>query len=103
MYLRECLIENVGPLELVDLTLPFNTDGTPKPIVLVGQNGSGKTILLSHVVDALIEFAKAAYRDVVVGQSSLHIPYFKVLGGANQRSGTAYGIALLRFSNEESV
>ena len=24
MYLRECLLENVGPLECVDLSLPFN-------------------------------------------------------------------------------
>ncbi len=59
MYLRECLLENVGPLESIDLTLPFDGDGNPKPAVLVGRNGSGKSILLSHMVDALIEFAKA--------------------------------------------
>lgn len=80
MYLRECLLENVGPLEIVDLSLPFNEEGTPKPIVLVGQNGSGKSILLSHVVDALIEFAKVAYQDILVGQGSVESPYFKIVG-----------------------
>jgi ABC-type sulfate/molybdate transport systems ATPase subunit len=45
MYL-ECLLENVGPLEFVDLSLPFDEDGNSKPLVLVGRNGSGKSILL---------------------------------------------------------
>jgi hypothetical protein len=103
VYLRECLLENVGPLEFVDLSLPFNEDGTPKPVVLVGQNGSGKSILLSHVVDALIEFAKSAYRDILVGQESLVNPYFKIVGGTNQRTGASFGVALLRFSDSESA
>jgi predicted ATP-binding protein involved in virulence len=60
MYLEEILLENVGPLEFADLSLPFDENGNPKPVVLVGRNGSGKSILLSHIVDALIEFAKNA-------------------------------------------
>lgn len=102
MYLKECFVENVGPLEQVDLTFPFSQDGTPKPLVLVGRNGSGKSILLSHIADALIEFAKAAYTDVVLGQGSLRSPYFKTVGGENQRAGASFGIALLRFSHEEA-
>jgi hypothetical protein len=103
MYLQDCLIENVGPLEFIDLTLPFNGDGTPKPVVLVGRNGSGKSILLSHVVDALIEFAKSAFRDILLGQQGTENPYFKIVGGTNQRLGTGYGIALLRFSDGETT
>lgn len=74
MYLRECLIENVGPLEFVDLLLPFDEDGMPQPLILVGRNGSGKSILLSHVVDALIEFAKSAYQDILAGQPASRTP-----------------------------
>lgn len=104
MYLRECLIENVGPLGYVDLSLPFDDENSrPKPVVLVGRNGSGKSILLSHVVDALIEFAKIAYRDILVGQGGLQNPYFKIVGGSNQRSGEDFGVALLRFSDGEST
>lgn len=102
MYLRDCLLENVGPLESVDLSLPLNEDDNPKPVVLVGRNGSGKSILLSHVVDALIEFAKTAYQDLVKGQLTTQSPYFKLVGGTTQRTGANFGIALLRFSDDES-
>ena len=34
---------------------------TPKPIVLVGENGSGKSILLSHIVNGLIEAKRRAF------------------------------------------
>ena len=72
-------------------------------MVLVGRNGSGKSILLSHFVDALIEFAKVAYQDIVVGQKTVRSPYFKTVRGTNQRIGADFGIALLRFSDGKSV
>jgi ABC-type molybdenum transport system ATPase subunit/photorepair protein PhrA len=52
----------------LDLTPSFNADGTPKPLVIVGKNGTGKSILLSYIVDALFELAKKAYADIVPGQ-----------------------------------
>lgn len=102
MYLRDCLLENVGPLEFIDIALPFNGDRNPKPVVLVGRNGSGKSIFLSHVVDALIEFAKTGYQDIVVGQLTEN-SYFKVVGGTTQKAGADFGIALLRFQDGAST
>lgn len=58
IYLSDCLIENAGPIESLDLTASFNVDGTPKPLVIVGKNGTGKSILLSYIVDSLFELAK---------------------------------------------
>ena len=103
MYLSECLFRNVGPIESFDVSLPLSSDGTPQPVVLVGANGSGKTIVLSHIADALIEFAKAAYEDVVPSQQQLSSPYFRVLGGTNQRTGTEFGVALLEFAHQEQL
>jgi predicted ATPase len=103
MYLRECLLENVGSLEFVDLSLPLDAEGNPRPVVFVGQNGSGKTNFLSHIADALIEFAKEAYQDVLVGQGGVRGPFFKVVGSTTQRTGTEFGIALLEFADGEST
>jgi signal recognition particle GTPase len=44
MYLANILLENSGPITSLDVSLPFNADGSPKPLVVVGTNGSGKTI-----------------------------------------------------------
>ena len=56
MYTRKAQIFNYGPIDHLDITFPLEGD-TPKPVVLVGKNGSGKSIMLSHIVSALI-FAK---------------------------------------------
>jgi hypothetical protein len=99
VYLKDCLIENIGPIEFLDVSLPFNGDLTPKPIVLVGKNGSGKSVLLSYVVDALTEFAKISYQDIVPGQEFLRSPFFKFVGPRNQRTNSEFGIGLLQFNN----
>ncbi len=52
MYISRVQISNYGPIGHVDITFPFDGD-VPKPVVLVGANGSGKTILLSHIVNGL--------------------------------------------------
>ena len=55
MYAERIQIRNYGPIDHVDITFPFtDRDENPKPILLVGENGSGKSIFLSHIVDALM-------------------------------------------------
>lgn len=103
MYLSEVFLENAGPVQGLDLVLPFNTDGSPKPVVLVGTNGSGKTVLLSHIADALVEFAKDAYTDVVEGHRAGHSPYLRMVSWANQRCATEYALALLRFAEADKA
>ena len=53
MYLNRIQLINNGPIQRLDVSLPFNGD-KPRPIVLVGENGTGKSILLSHIVNALV-------------------------------------------------
>lgn len=61
MYLEQIQIQNYGPIKDIDYKLPFNEDGTPKSVVLIGKNGSGKTLLLANVIHSLIEFKKHNY------------------------------------------
>ena len=60
MYTKRIQLRRFGPIDNLDITLPFEGD-TPKPVVLVGQNGSGKSILLSHVVSGLLRAKDMVY------------------------------------------
>lgn len=109
MYLKKILIKNVGPIEQLDgengIELPFYKDGekagNPKPLILVGKNGGGKTILISHIVDAIIEFQKQFFNNVVKGQAFNASPYFKYTGIKNQKLGTEFGLSFLKFSHAD--
>lgn len=52
MYTKRIQIVNYGPIDQLDILFPFEGE-TPKPVVLVGENGSGKSIFLSHIVNGL--------------------------------------------------
>jgi hypothetical protein len=102
MYLRECLIENVGPITSLDVTLSLDSTGNPKPLILVGKNGTGKTIFLAYVLDALAELAKKKFRDIVIGQQVGYSPFFKVTSPGDSRSLSGNSLSLLEFSNADS-
>ena len=60
MYAKRVQIHNYGPIGHLDISFPFEGD-VPKPILLVGENGSGKSILLSYVVNGLMSAQSVAY------------------------------------------
>ena len=60
MYARRIQLRNYGPIEDLDITLPF-VDDRPQPVLLVGENGTGKTIVLSHIVNGLLEAKGITY------------------------------------------
>lgn len=100
MQLKECFVRNVGPIESLDLTLPFRDDGSPKPLVLVGSNGSGKSTALAQIADGLWELAAQVFDDVSPDGAGLNRPYLLTLGGTNIRSGTDYSLVLLTFIDD---
>lgn len=102
MYLRECLIENIGPISSLDITLDFDTLGNPKPLILVGKNGTGKTFFLAYVLDALAELAKKKFSDIAIGQQVGHSPFFKLTSGGDSRSLSGSTLCLLEFSDADN-
>lgn len=70
MYLKTMHLENVGPIKQLDLTMPFDGE-TPKPIVIVGGNGSGKSIVLSFIVNFLLLAKQQFYEDAEVTQGKV--------------------------------
>ncbi len=62
MYVKRIQIQNYGPIDILDIEFPF-TDDKPKPVLLVGENGSGKSVLLSHIVNGLVHAKGIGYPD----------------------------------------
>ena len=93
MYIRRLQIDDYGPIEQLDIDFPF-IDATPMPVVLVGANGSGKTIVLSHIVNSLLQAQSIAY------PASRELPenkVYKVRSSRYIRIGRGFSYSQLEF------
>lgn len=103
MYLRRLYIENTGPLSKLVLEFPVTQEGKPRPVVLVGGNGSGKTNLLSIIADSLFEAAAVHYTDVVPNVATSSRPWFRVVGASTISSGASGSCSLLQYEENETT
>lgn len=71
MYFKNIEIENVGPIDKVALDFPLKED-RPLPVVIVGENGSGKSILLSHLVNSLVVGKQEVFEDTDVEKGKVY-------------------------------
>ena len=60
MYVHRLQLSHYGPISSLDITFPIS-DGKPLPVVLVGANGSGKSIALSHIVNGILYTKDLSY------------------------------------------
>ena len=96
MYTKRVQIANYGPISHLDIELPF-FDDHPKPIVLVGPNGCGKSIFLSHVVNGLVSAKDLAFPDaseVEVGK------VLKIRDPLYIREGSDWSFSKVHYEND---
>ena len=99
MYAKTIQLINCGPIDRLDISFPFNGDA-PRPVLLVGANGSGKSILLSHIVNGLLSGQAIAYPEtpeVEVGK------VYKVRSPSYIKTGETYCYARVDFEDKLSL
>lgn len=99
MYLQHIGIKNIGPIDKLSVKPSFNDDGSPKPILLVGENGAGKTVLLAQIVDALYEIGSGIFQDIGK-REGLGRSYYKVSGGINLKEGSDSGFSIVQLLDD---
>lgn len=75
MYIDNLYYENTGPISKLNIKFRKNENGIPVPLIIVGKNGSGKSILLSNIVDALYELADKGYDNATQATNNGHQYY----------------------------
>lgn len=98
MLFKKIEIENVGPISKVEINFPKSGE-RPKPLIIVGENGSGKSILLSHLVNALIVGKQEVYQDTEVE----HGKVFKYRSPNYVKSGKHFSYSNVEFESGERV
>ncbi len=71
-YFKDIELENVGPIDLLKVEFGFNQDDTPKPMILVGENGSGKSIFLSYLVNCLLLSKQALFNNTEIEKGKVY-------------------------------
>ncbi|MCX7249936.1 MAG: AAA family ATPase [Burkholderiales bacterium] len=99
MYFKNIKIENSGPIEHLSIDFPKTDSGSPKPLVIVGENGTGKTILLSYLVNTLITAKQVAFDDTEVE----HGKVYKYRSPQYIRTGAHYSYGRVEFDNGQYV
>ena len=99
MYAKRVQIINYGPIGELDIEFPFDGD-VPKPVVLVGANGSGKSILLSHIVNGLTSAKDHAYPESPEIETG---KVFKLRSGSYIKSGGECYFAKADFEDGLSI
>lgn len=101
MYLQHIGMKNIGPIDKLSIKPSFNDDGSPKPILLVGENGAGKTILLAQIVDALYEIGSKIFQDIAK-RDGISRSYYKLSGGVNLKEGNDSGFSIVQFKDDKN-
>ena len=100
MYIKQIIDVNMGPIARIDLKPSFNDNGNPKPVIIVGENGSGKSTFISNIVDSFYELAGKAFDDALhTSEIGASYDFYKVISGLQIRIGEKYLFSRIAFDN----
>lgn len=98
MYVRSIECENLGPIERMNVSPSLNLDRTPRPVVFVGQNGAGKSLILASIVDAIIEARKKTWASIA---EVAHEKFFRLIKQSYIKRGAPYSFLKVRLGETD--
>lgn len=101
MYIKKLVYEHVGPIMNLQINMPFNEKGSPKPVIFVGENGSGKSTILSNIVDAFYEIAGKAFNNARQPDDDSGHQYYKAIAPIEISSGQKYMFSYISFQDSK--
>ena len=99
MYLKKLKLTNTGPIQHAKIECLFDDDGYPNPIIFVGKNGSGKSLAIAHVVNALINAHSTVFENSDVEKGKV----YKMRSADYIRHDASYSAGEISFSNGFNV
>ena len=95
------IYENIGPIDKIDIKPSFNEKNEPIPMIIVGENGTGKSILLSNIVDSLYELAAKYYTNACISEYFGH-QYYKIISPQQIKIDKTYMYSYLKYEEYEN-
>lgn len=101
MYLENIEYVNDGPVEKFSYKFRKDSNGYPIPLVVVGQNGSGKSLIFSSIVDALFEISGKSFRNTWLPNEEVggH-QYYKSISEDEIKIGASFLLSKISFDHE---
>lgn len=96
MYLKEVTMKNYGPIDNIEYTLPFDQNKNPIPVIIIGKNGVGKTLVLSNILHSLIEMKRTFYSNL---REVSENKYYRVGSKSYIRTGKNEAYEKITFDN----
>lgn len=96
MFLKKIELENIGPIKKCQVEFPFDASGNPKPVVIVGENGSGKSIVISHIVNSLFNARQILYDNTEVEKNY----FYKLISPNYIKTGEDYYFVKALFEDD---
>lgn len=96
MYIKKLKFENYGPIDKFEIHPRFNEDGSPMPIILMGKNGSGKTLILAQILQALLNNKSEEYNNIPEKKKT---QLYKVISTSYIKSNKQDGMMSINFDD----
>lgn len=98
MYIKKLIYKHVGPIINNKILFRFTKEGNPIPVIIVGENGTGKSIFLSNITDAFYELAGKAYNNALQPDGKGY-QYYKAIAPDQISIGFEWLVAFVEFEH----